>query len=686
MLGLGLGTILLAGIAAIVQSRSRNLPGSPRARGGFMLFRVLLCAGCTIGALSALRVLVGGATTDLRFSAAGPAGPWVFGSDALSAVFLLLIFAVGAASGCYGFTYFASHAVHGEPDSAQLSVEAEPSGAAGAHALIALLLVSLALVVVARAVIPFLIAWELMAMTAYFLIVFDEDKPEVRRAGLLYLVTTHAGTLLLFALFATWGRGAADLSFAALAAVTPHPRMGGAVVLSLALAGFGLKAGLVPLHFWLPEAHAAAPSHVSALMSGVVIKMGIYGLLRVIALLGIVPAWWSWLVLGLGVISGVLGVVWALAQHDIKRLLAFHSVENIGIILLGVGIGGLGLAYHHPGVAILGFAGALLHTFNHALFKSLLFLGAGSVIHATGARDIERLGGLSRRMPLTAAAFLVGSVAIVGLPPLNGFVSEWMVYRGILHIGLVTDISRIASLAGVALALIGGLALACFAKVVGILYLGSPRDPVALAAHESAPGMTWPLLGLAGACAGIGLLPVFVLPPILRAAAVVVGAVASDPSMTSTVAADVDGSAAMAITALALGVTVSLLIGWAVRRIIVGRRPSKTKAARLRETWACGYSAPTARMQYTASSFAAPILAHFQPVTGVRTHQTTRVFETYARDPVLDGFVRPLWRAWRDITNRARPMQRARLSTHVLYLVAALLTLLVYLLVGRWTP
>jgi formate hydrogenlyase subunit 3/multisubunit Na+/H+ antiporter MnhD subunit len=525
-----------------------------------------------------------------------------------------------------------------------------------------------------------------MAVAAYFLVVFDADQSDVRRAGLLYVVTTHTGTLLLFALFATWGRDAADFSFASLAAVAPRLPMGGAVVLSIALACFGLKAGLVPLHFWLPEAHAAAPSHISAVMSGVVIKMGIYGLLRVVALFGIVPAWWCWTVLALGVGSGVLGVVWALAQHDIKRLLAFHSVENIGIILIGVGIGGLGLAYHHPVVAMLGFSGALLHTLNHALFKSLLFLGAGSVIHATGVRDLERLGGLSRRMPLTAAAFLVGSVAIVGLPPLNGFVSEWMVYRGALHIGLMTDISRIASLATAVLALIGGLALACFAKVVGVLYLGSPRDPHALAAHESAPGMTWPLLSLAGACACIGLLPVFVLPPILRAAAVVVGADASNSSMISDVASVVDGSAAMAITELALGVTAAVLIGWATHHLLARRLPSKTKAVRLSETWACGYAVPTARMQYTASSFAAPILAHFQQVAGVRTHQTARMFETYPSDPVLHGFVRPLWNALRDISYRARPLQRARLSTYVLCLVAALLALLVYLLVGRWTP
>lgn len=684
LLGLGLATILLAGVVAMTGAfRSRDLRGE-RTHRRAMLCRVLLGAGCTSGAMSAIRVLLGGPTTVLQFGSPGPVGPWIFGLDALSSVFLLAIFAVGAASACYGFTYLAPHAVDGAPDSAHTAGEPGPTRVAGAHALIALLIVLLALVVVARAVIPFLIAWELMAVTAYFVVVFDMEQPEVRRAGLLYLVATHTGTLLLFMLFASWANGAADLSFASLAAAAPRLPMGGAVVLVLALVAFGLKAGIVPLHVWLPEAHAAAPSHVSALMSGAVIKMGIYGLLRVVALLGMVPAWWGWLVLVLGVVSGVLGVVWALAQHDIKRLLAFHSIENIGIILIGMGVGALGLAYHHPGIAILGFAGAVLHTLNHALFKGLLFLGAGSVIHATGTRDIERLGGLASRMSLTAAAFLVGSIAIVGLPPLNGFVSEWMVYRGVLRVGLMTDISRLAVLAAAALALIGALALACFAKVVGVLYLGSPRDAVARTAHESAPGMTWPMMGLAGACAAIGLLPVLVLPPILRAAAVVVGAAGNRLPMSAMDAASVDGADAGAVTALALGLTVTILAGWAVRSAFAGRRLSRGPTVRWGETWVCGYAWPTARMQYTASSFAAPILALFRPLTGIRTHQTASVFETHASDPVLEGLVRPLWHLLRSISVRARLMQGARLSTRLLYVVAALVMMLFYLLVDGW--
>src|SRR6266498_4184020 len=388
LVAVGLTLILLAGLAA-----SRET-----------LFRVLLSAGCVAGAIPALAVLSGDTVRDVRLSPAMPFGPWVFGLDALSAVFLLAILSVGAACGFYGLTYLAH--------------ERGRRAVAAAHLLLAVLVAGLALAVVARAALPFLIAWEVMAVAAYLLVVFEHERREVRRAGMIYVIATHVGTLLLFAMFAIWAGGTSDLSFRALAAHAPFSASRGGMILAVALIAFGLKAGVVPFHFWLPEAHAAAPAHVSALMSGVVIKMGIYGLLRTVVLFGPPPPWWGWVVLALGAASGVLGVVWALAQHDIKRLLAFHSVENVGIIMLGVGAGALGLAYGHPLIAVLGFAGAALHTLNHALFKSLLFLAAGSVIHATGTREIDRLGGLARAMPATTATFLIGSAATVGLPPI----------------------------------------------------------------------------------------------------------------------------------------------------------------------------------------------------------------------------------------------------------------------------
>jgi hydrogenase-4 component B len=636
--------ILGAGLAEVCLVRRPTLADS--------LYRILMAAGCAMGAIPALSVLAGADLSEVEIRASVPGGPWIFGLDVLSAAFLLLILGAGGASALYGVPYLArDRAAH------------RPVG--GAHAMVAMLIVALMGVVTARSAIPFLIAWEGMAVTAYFLIVFESEHALTRRAGLLYLIATHTGTLALFGLFALCGAGASNLTFRALAAHAPLLGSDVAVVLWLALAGFGFKAGIVPLHFWLPEAHAAAPSHVSALMSGVVIKMGIYGLLRVITLLAAPPAWWGWVLLGLGVSSGVLGVVWALAQHDLKRLLAYHSVENIGIILLGMGAGTLGVAYGHPAMAVLGFAGAILHTLNHSLFKSLLFLGAGSVGQATGTRDIDRLGGLAKRMPRTAAAFVIGAAAIVGLPPLNGFVSEWLVYRALLHSATVTTDARFAVLAASALALIGALALACFVKVVGTVFLGVPRDRVASDAHESGSGLTGPMLALAAGCATIGLVPALVLPAAFRVGGLLAhasGAEVVDPAFAS-------------LTVFSLALATAVLLVGLLRRPITRRRTWG-----IADTWNCAYAQRSARMQYTAASFAAPLLAAFSAVIRVRVRRTPQTFATHPLDPILDGVVAPVWYGLRVAAARLRPLQHGLLFLYLLYIVGAVVVLLFYLL------
>jgi len=638
--------LVMAGAAAAALRRHPAL--------GERLFRLLFAAGSVTGAVPALAVLGGAAVPDVRLATRAPFGAWVFGLDSLSAVFVLAILIVGAACAFYGLAY--------------LDHERGHRAVGAAHLLLALLVTALALAVTARAAVPFLIAWEVMAVLAYLLVVFEHERPEVRRAGLIYLVATHTGTLLLFALFAAWAGVGSDFSFAALTAHAPFSEGRGAIILALALVAFGLKAGVVPLHVWLPEAHAAAPAHVSALMSGVVIKMGIYGLMRALVMFGAPPPWWGWTVLALGACSGVLGVVWALAQHDIKRLLAFHSVENIGIVLLGIGAGALGLAYGHPLIAVLGFAGAALHTLNHALFKSLLFLGAGSVIHATGTRDIDRLGGLARRMPTTAAAFLVGAAAIVGLPPLNGFVSEWVVYQALLRGGSAHDAMPRAVLAAVALAFMGALALACFAKVVGVIYLGTPRDPVADGAREPPRGMIHPPVGLAIACIVIGLLPIAVVPPALRVGSLVAGGL---PGGAGSPVASVGA------TVFTLALAVGLLVAWAVRRAF-GRRARPALAP----TWGCAYAMATPRMAYTASSFAAPLIGTFRSFAGFRADRTVQAFATHAFDPVLERVFLPAWHAIESAATRLRSVQRGTLSLYLVYVGAAVIGLLFYLLIA----
>lgn len=635
-------TLFFLGLAAIVAAGASA--ASRRA------FASLVSAGCVLAAVPAVQVLMGARPLELHL------GQWGFGIDLLSASFLLVVLGPGLASAWYGH-----RALDDERD--------RPVGAA--RTLFALELAALALVVTARGVVPFLVAWEVMAVLAYFLVIFEHERAEVRRAGLVYLVATHAGTLALIALFAYWAGPTGALSFDALAARSAALPAGGALVLWLALLGFGLKAGIVPLHFWLPDAHASAPSHVSALMSGVVIKMGIYGLFRVVSLLGTPPAWWGWLVLALGIVSGVLGVLWALAQHDLKRLLAYHSVENIGIILMGLGAGALGISYGIPLVATLGFAGAILHTLNHALFKSLLFLGAGATYRATGTRALDRLGGLARRMPLTWVAFLVGSAAIVGLPPLNGFVSEWLVYQALLGGG--TGPIRLTLIGVAGLALIGGLALACFAKVCGIVFLGVPRSADAEHGHEAPRGLLGPMFGLVAGCALIGLVPMLAVGPALA----VGSAVARVPE---TSAGNGVLEALTPIALVSLGVLALLWIGSVAMAAVRRRRPI-TEA----ETWRCGYALPTARMQYTASSFAAPLLATYGPLAGVHEKRTPHAYHSHARELVLEGVVLPAWEAVRGALWRLRPIQHGRLWVYLLYIIAVLLLLLLYVGVAGGT-
>ena len=641
--------LILLGAAAAVVLRGRAA--------GERISAILVVGGCAVGGGVAMRVLVTGAGPSIAWRAWVPGGSWSIGVDPLSAAFLVAVFAVGAASAWFGSAYLAPERDH------------RPTWFV--HATVAVLIAALAVVVTAQSVVVFLGAWELMAIGSYVLIVVEHERADARRAGLIYLVATHTGTLALFAMFAWWATRAPDWSFASLASVAPGLGGARAAILGLALVGFGFKAGLVPLHFWLPPAHAAAPSHVSALLSGVVIKTGIYGLLRVVTMLGAPPAWWGWMVLLLGIASGVLGVLWALAQHDIKRLLAYHSVENIGIILMGLGTGALGAAYGHPVIAVIGYAGAVLHTLNHALFKSLLFLGAGVLNRVTGTRDMEHLGGLARALPRTWLAFLVGATAIIGVPPLNGFVSEWLVYQGLLRAGQADGALRLVALGAPALALIGALALACFAKAAGVVFLGNPRSEHARGAREPRGPMVTGMFALAGACVLLGVWAPLGVIPALRVAVVVGDAPAESTGQALSLVADSTWIGAVAAAGL-------VLVGaaWIGRRLRGGRR------TRWGDTWACGYASPDARMQYTASSFAAPLLTAFGGLSGVRTHRTAARFFTEPLDLVLDRLVVPLWRAIHRSALRLRPLQQGRLHAYVIYVMAALVALLAYVALG----
>ena len=647
-------TLCFAGVALIVAGAIgavllRHRPVSD------VVYRVLVIAGCVVSGAAAVRALVSGSDAAVTVPSSVPGGAWVFALDPLSAVFVGTICFVGAACAAFGTPYLA-------PERARHPVWF-------AHSVFALLIAALLLVVTAQAVVPFLIAWELMAVGSYFLIVYEHEDSNARRAGLVYIIATHTGTLMLFATFAAWSVHASNWTFAALGAAGPSLPYGGGVILGLAAIGFGFKAGLVPFHFWLPPAHSAAPTHVSGLLSGVVIKTGIYGILRVLTLLGGAPRWWGWVMLAVGVGSGVLGVLWALAQHDIKRLLAYHSVENIGIIGIGIGIGALGAAYGHPGIAVLGYAGALLHTVNHALFKSLLFLGAGAVFAATGTRDMELLGGLAKRLPYTWVAFFIGATAIIGVPPLNGFVSEWLVYVGLFRAAQSPEALRLAVLGVPSLALIGALALACFAKVSGVVFLGQPRTAAAAGAHEVRPALRAPMFVLVAACVVLGVAPAFGVVPVVNVAAALVRVAPNATEELMPVVRDSAWISASALLTLAL-----LAVAWLGRSALLRRR-----SVRAEETWACGYPLGTSRMQYTASSFAAPLLSTFGRVSGVVEHRTADALHTEPVDLVLDRSAIPVWHRVRRAAMHLRPIQQGRLYAYLMYVMAALVVLLAYL-------
>jgi hydrogenase-4 component B len=652
VLGLGAGTVLLGGLASLALVRVPRL--ADLCTGGLIVLGLLVCAG------SGAAVLLGAPPITASIQPAVPGGSWAIFVDPLAAWFLVVLGTAGAGATAYGVRYLAAERAH--------------RPVAIAHAVFSLVLAAMVGVVVAHAAVLFLLAWEIMALSAYFLIMFEGERREVRRAGLIYLVLTHTGTLLLIAMFLIWGRGSADLTFQSLATAAPAVPWGGGLVLLLALAGFGVKAGLVPLHFWLPGAHASAPSHVSALLSGVMLKMGIYGLLRVISLLGAPPAWFGWTLFTLGLVSAVLGVLWALGQHDLKRALAYSSVENIGIILLAMGVGVLGLATGRPVVAVLGFTAAVLHTLNHSLFKSLLFLAAGAVVGATGTRAIDRLGGLGRRMPLTAAAFFGGSIAIVGLPPLNGFISEWVAALGLLRGAQTPGPLSLIALGIAGLGLIGALALACFTRVSGAVFLGHPRGR-AFAARDDW-GLVAPMMGLLTLCLLVGVYPGIAVRPAV--------AVARSIMMES------GGEAADAVSILssalpAIGAVAALLAGLTAIAGYFRLRAGRVNRAAVNLTWGCAYALPGARMQYTASSFSAPVLSAFGSFAERGVERDATSFATDPEDRVLTRLVRPLWARARALAEALRPLQQGRVTTYLQYMVLTVLFLLgaLFVAIGR---
>jgi len=586
-----------------------------------------------------------------------PFGAGVLGIDPLSALFLIPVFLVTGSSAVYAVGYWPA--------------SRHPASAGRLTFFLGLLSASLTTLLLVRHLVLFLVVWEIMALAAWFALTTEDEKIEVREAGLLYLVTAHLGVLVLFAMVSLLSSLTGSFLLPGPGSLPAQGALASAVFLT-ALVGFGLKAGVMPLHVWLPAAHANAPSHISAILSGVVLKVGIYGLVRVCSAFSAPPAWWGTTLLVLGAVSAVLGVAFAIGQHDLKRLLAYHSIENIGIIVIGLGMALLGQSLESPSLLLLGLGGALLHVVNHATFKALLFFGAGSVSHATGTREIELLGGVGRRLPKTAALFLVGAVAICGLPPLNGFVSELLLY--LAGFGAIRSFHGLTGalpvLAVPVLALVGGLAIACFVKVFGLVFLGEPRSTEHAVGGEAPLAMLAPMALLALVCLGIGAAPLILARPLDRALA------AYQTLPVQQEIAHLAPLGWLSVLALALGglvTLVALVLAWRSRRYPVERSV----------TWGCGYLAPGPRMQYSASSFADTLVSWFRVVLRPEVHveevrgsfPERAGYRSHLPETALERLFLPLLEYLYEKSAPVRHLQHGKLNLYIVYTFVTLVVL-----------
>ena len=646
--------------------------------------RRVACAAALAGSLLDLTAsafaIFSSSPTVIGLPFGNPVFSWAVRIDPLSAYFNVTLGVLAAAVSLYSFGYLR---------------EMEGRRNLGAFGFFFnLLLMSLALVFTASNVFFFLVAWEVMALSAFCLVSFEHEKEEARNAGVLFLVMSHAGTglLLIAFLLLTSASGSLDFSSFHLLASSLSPLQQGAVFL-LFLCGFGVKAGLVPVHIWLPEAHPVAPSNVSALMSGIVIKTGIYGMARVFFdFYGTPPIWMGTVVLALGVVSALLGVLYALMEHDIKRLLAWHSIENIGIILMGFGAAMIFRSLGQANLAALALIAALYHTFNHAIFKGLLFLGAGSVVQATHTRNMEKMGGLIRRMPVTALCFLLGAVAISGLPPLNGFVSEWLTYQALLAgFGTTQSLTRLMfPIAGSLLALTAALAAACFVKAFAIPFLALPRSEEAAEARECSLPMRAGMAVLAVGCIALGLGATWFVPVFdsitqqtlgVRASAALVtahGLALTAGTGHGTVQGGTISTAGMALFFLLAGAAFALPLALRWRRRSV-RGP----------VWDCGLPGLTADNEYTATAFSKPLRMIFsalyrprreiQAEYEVSPHYPSAIrFESEIERTFEKRLYGPLRERSMAAANRMKGIQAGSINVYLAYIFITLILLLLF--------
>ncbi len=669
----GLALYLAGAVAALAMIR---WPAGAR----ILSFGLALLGGLIDIAASAIALAPGAtthATTQWTLPSGVPLVSWTIRLDPLSAFFSLVLGILAVAVSIYSIGYLRDW--EGRKSIGLLGFFYN------------VLLLSLALVFTASNAFFFLMVWEVMALASWCLISFEHRDEESSQAGILFLIMSHAGTGLLFIGFFILATAAGSLDFASfhlLASQLPPWEQG--AVFALFFLGFGVKAGIVPLHVWLPAAHPVAPSNSSALLSGIVIKAGIYGMARVLFdFFAVPPLWAGTIVLTVGVASALLGVLYALMEHDLKRLLAYHSIENIGIILIGFGASMMFRALGYPVPAALSLIAGLYHTLNHAIFKCLLFLGAGSVSHATGTRNMDRMGGLIRRMPSTALYFLIGAVAISGLPPFNGFISEWLTYQALLAgFGTTQSLTRIMfPLAGAMLALTAALAAACFVKAFGISFLALPRSDAATNAHESSGTMQFGMAILAVACVAWGLGAGWFMPVFDSITQQAMG-IGVSPLLVAANGFVLSAGTPRGGTISTAGITLTLILLSAVPALLWlawGRKSRRVTGP----TWDCGLPGLTADNEYTATAFSKPLRmifsALYRPHREIQAeyevspyYPTAIRFESEIESTFEKRLYAPVEMLILALSRRLRAVQAGSIHAYLAYIFIALILLLLY--------
>ena len=634
--------IALAGLSGIPSILGRDPDGQGATR---MLGLSGLC-GLTVAAAT----LFGGCAWEIHAAWSLPGASFSLRADPLGAIFLIPVALIPPLLALYGTAYWRDR---------------EQESAPRLRLCFGIATAAITLLCFAANGVLFLMAWEVMAIACYLMVASEDRDPAVREASWIYFVAAHTGNLCLFAAFALLASARGSFDLGPIPAGWASSPAGSAAFL-LFLAGFGFKVGLMPIHVWLPVAHAAAPSHVSAFLSGLITKMGILGLVRIIAWIPDPPLWWGGTLLGFGAISAVLGLAFALVQKDLKRALAYSTIENLGLITLALGLATAGKTLGNGTMVVLAGSGALFHVINHSLFKSMLFLGAGSVQHATGTRSLDRLGGLLKAMPWTGGLFLLGSAAIAGMPPLNGFVSEWLMYLGAFQALPGWAWGAVAILA---LALAGGLALAAFTRLFGTAFLGEPRAHEARHAHESPRPMLDAMRALGALCILLGLAPWLILPALERASA------SLGPG---SILPPLHRHAPFGMLSLVAGI--GILFAW-IAWLRIRHTTSRSVG-----TWDCGFAAPTARIQYTASSFGQILQEPFrwalwpiQQLPRIRGLFPTRShFAQEVPDPVLERGLSPAFRHSARLLGWLRVLQSGHLPIYLLYITLTLVALLAW--------